>query len=568
MLKKDYPELAKYWNYKRNNKNGIYFEDFFPHSNKKVWWICNEGHEWQASPNNVSRGKKCPYCANLKVWPGFNDLASQYPDVAKIWNNEKNGSLSPTDVVYGSGKKVWWVCGKGHEWEAPIAAIVKGHSCPVCKNRKVISGVNDLKTTNPELASEWNYEKNGSLTPNQIVAGSPKTVWWKCKKGHEWQASIVSRNKGHYCPICDTNKHTSLAEKTFVYYLRQNGVVVEENKRIGRRELDIYLPEYNMGIEYDGEHYHTNPRKDKLKNDYCKENGIKLIRIREPNLPNINGCKCIKIQKLTNDLNYLISPIQELFSLLSIKNKLVINPQKDLQTIYQLFQLSERKSSILKTHPDLAAEWNYEKNASSPEMISRGQHYKAWWKCKKCGYQWEAQVYSRCAGAGCPNCAGVINRKKPEKLIVGKNDLKTIRPDLAKEWDYATNKTKPDQFTSGSNEKVNWICKRKHSYTASIANRVQGKGCPYCSNRKVLTGFNDLATLKPEIAMEWDYKKNKEITPDKILAGTVNQVWWKCSKCGREWKTKVCLRKKAYCPICNRKGPQGEKISRNNSIIL
>ena len=559
------PELAKEWNYEKNGD--LTPNDIVAGSNKKVWWKCNKGHEWETSPNNRNR-TNCPYCANLKVWPGFNDLASQYPDVAKMWNYEKNYTLLPTDVVCGSGKKVWWKCDKNHEWKAPVVAVVKGHGCPVCKNRRVISGVNDLKTTNPELASEWNYEKNGDLTPDQIIAGSPKTVWWKCKNGHEWQASIVSRNKGHYCPICDTNKHTSLAEKTFVFYLRQSGVIVEENKRIGRKELDIYLPKYNTGIEYDGEHYHTDPKKDQSKNDYCKENGIQLIRIREPKLPDLNGCKCIKIHKLTNDLDYLILPIQELFSLLNIKSKVVINPKEDLQAIHQLFQLGERKESIAKTHPNLAAEWDYKKNTLSPEMVSQGQHYKAWWICKKCGYRWEAQVYSRCAGAGCPNCAGVIDRKKPEKLIVGINDLKTVRPDLAKEWDYATNKTKPDQYTSGSNEKVNWICKHNHIYTASIANRVKGTGCPYCSNRKVLTGFNDLATLKPEIAKEWDYEKNEGITPDKILAGTIKKVWWKCDKCGRKWQTKVCLRKKTYCPICNRKGPQGEKISRNNSIIL
>lgn len=543
------PDLAKNWNYEKNGD--LKPSDIAAGSNRKVWWKCEKGHEWEASLNNVSRGKRCPYCANLKVWPGFNDLASQYPDIVKMWNYKKNKDLLPSEVMPGSGKKVWWICNVcGYEWEASIVARTKGHGCPVCMNRVVIRGVNDLRTRNPELATEWNYKKNGSLTPEEIIAGSSKVVWWKCKNGHEWKTSVVSRNKGHFCPFCDAHKHTSLAEKAFVYYLKQNGVNVKENWKIGRRELDIFLPAINVAIEYDGQHFHTNLEKDKAKNDYCKKNNIHLIRIREPKLPNIRGCTCIKIRKLTSNLSYLVQPINELLSLLNIQPKSKVDPDKDLQKIYSLFQLGERKDSIAKTHPELTEEWDYEKNESSPEEISQGQHYKAWWICRNCGFSWEAQVYSRCAGSGCPNCAGTVGRKKPGKLIVGKNDLKTVRPDLAKEWDYSTNEAKPSQFTSGSNEKVNWICKHNHIYTASIANRVKGTGCPYCSGRKVLQGFNDLATKNPQLASEWNYKKNGNLKPQDFMAGSGKKVWWRC-KNGHEWEATICSRNRGNgCPYC------------------
>ena len=67
---------------------------------------------------------------------------------------------------------------------------------------KLVKGVNDLETLNPTLAEEWNYEKNGTLTPDQVTAGSNKKVWWKCKFGHEWEAIVGSRSKGHGCPFC------------------------------------------------------------------------------------------------------------------------------------------------------------------------------------------------------------------------------------------------------------------------------------------------------------------------------------------------------------------------------
>ena len=56
-------------------------------------------------------------------------------------------------------------------------------------------------TNYPELAKEWNYEKNGSLTPQTVSVGSGKKVWWRCDKGHEWQAQICGRKK-HGCPVC------------------------------------------------------------------------------------------------------------------------------------------------------------------------------------------------------------------------------------------------------------------------------------------------------------------------------------------------------------------------------
>lgn len=67
---------------------------------------------------------------------------------------------------------------------------------------KLIKGENDLLTVNPALAKEWNYEKNGTLTPDQVTEKSDKKVWWKCDKGHEWETMVATRTRGHGCPFC------------------------------------------------------------------------------------------------------------------------------------------------------------------------------------------------------------------------------------------------------------------------------------------------------------------------------------------------------------------------------
>jgi len=107
-----------------------------------------------------------------------------------------------------SNKKAWWKCKKGHEWQATINSRNNGIGCPYCAGKKVLPGYNDLATTNPELALEWHPNRNESLSPTMVTSGSHKKVWWKCNKGHEWQATIDKRNRGNRCPVCAKEKRS------------------------------------------------------------------------------------------------------------------------------------------------------------------------------------------------------------------------------------------------------------------------------------------------------------------------------------------------------------------------
>lgn len=205
-LKNRHPELSKYWNNERNSKLGLFFDKIAPNSHKKVWWRCEKGHEYEASPHQVSRGGGCPYCSSERILVGFNDLATTRRDLLLWWNYKKNTQLKPIDIMARSNKKVWWKCPNGHEWEATPNSISRGSRCPYCNNHKVLPGYNDLATLNPQLADEWNHEKNGNLKPQDFMAGSGKKVWWKCKNGHEWEATILSRNRGNGCPHCSKEK--------------------------------------------------------------------------------------------------------------------------------------------------------------------------------------------------------------------------------------------------------------------------------------------------------------------------------------------------------------------------
>lgn len=118
------------------------------------------------------------------------------------WDYSKNKDLKPEEVSIGSHFKVWWKCANGHSWEANIKDRVSGNGCPYCSGKKIKAKENDLNTINPELASEWNYEKNGGLTPDKVAPGSNKKAWLKCYRGHEWEVSLNNRARGRDYPFC------------------------------------------------------------------------------------------------------------------------------------------------------------------------------------------------------------------------------------------------------------------------------------------------------------------------------------------------------------------------------
>ena len=204
------------------------------------------------------------------------------------------------------------------------------------------------------------------------------------------------------------------------------------------------------------------------------------------------------------------------------------------------------ESDLVTVMPELALEWDEEKNGEPATSVSPGSRKIVWWRCPE-GHSYKARVYTRTCrnGSGCPYCAG----KKP---LAGYNDLLTADPELAAEWDEEKNGMSPTEVMRKSHKKVWWRCELGHSYESEIYARAVGNGCPYCAGRKVLAGFNDLATTHPKVAKQWAYELNGNVTPEMITKGSNKKFWWRCSE-GHYWKAVVFsrTRKRASdCPVC------------------
>lgn len=222
-----HPKLSKQWH---PTKNGDLKPTDITHSSLlQIWWLLpyddaitgkHFDFEWRAQVRKrANENIGCPFLSNQQVWIGFNDLKSQFPDLAKEWHPTKNGNLKPTDVFYGSTKKVWWLksyddpkTGKhfNFEWEMSLhGRSILGYGCPFLSGQKIWVGFNDLASTHTEIASQWHPTKNGSLKPTEVSAGMDRVVWWVLpyddpKTGKhfnfEWKTRIIHRTEGYGCP--------------------------------------------------------------------------------------------------------------------------------------------------------------------------------------------------------------------------------------------------------------------------------------------------------------------------------------------------------------------------------
>lgn len=418
------------------------------------------------------------------------------------WDWEKNDKLGldPNRIALNSHKKAWWICSKGHNYETVISSKHKGSKCIVCLNRKIVIGINDLATINPQLAQEWNYTLNGDLEPSMVAPSANKNVWWTCPNGHDYQATINHRSNGNGCPYC--------AGKRVL---------------IGFNDLATQHPNLISDWDYDN--------NQKSPSEYTSHSNEKVFW-------KCNICGHGWITSITNRVNGTGCPECSKF----------IRGKKHTESIIK------SKGSLKDNYPLIALEWHFEKNAPLlPEDAVSGSIQKVWWKCSKCGYDWIMSISKRISrGSGCPNCRNEKFSKNYREGLIKKNgSLIDTHPEIEKEWNYdKNNDLLPEEVTSTSAVRAWWQCSKGHEWQVSIDSRTRYKtGCPICSGRIAEIGVNDLCTTHPTIAAEWHPTKNGDLIPQQFKVGSNQQIWWKCAK-GHEWKTTIQHRQQTGCPEC------------------
>ena len=201
------------WDYEENEYGPEYYTNG---SGEVVSWRChNCGYKWKTPICNRTRDYKngCPLCSGKEIVSGINDRPTVKPELMEEWDYENNTEIDPTTVGRGSHEYVSWKCKIcGYRWTAQIYNRANGKGCPCCANRVVVPGINDLATTDPELAAEWHPTLN-SLKPTEVTRGQSKKIYWICTKcGNVWQDTLNHRSRGRGCSKC--RKHSQKPDQS------------------------------------------------------------------------------------------------------------------------------------------------------------------------------------------------------------------------------------------------------------------------------------------------------------------------------------------------------------------
>ena len=349
--------------------------------------------------------------------PKGKSIAEVNPELAKQWNPDKNGDLTPFDISIGSTKSVWWKCEKGedHEWQVSPNNRTKA-GCPICTNKKVVKS-NSLGVINPELAKQWHPTKNENLTPLDVSPVSGKKAWWECPMNnqHSWLASVAHRANGRGCPYCVNKKINDSNSLQFLYPEIAKEWIQEKNSKT--KPSDV--------APVSGKKYWWK----------CPKGDDHIWFASVANRTRGRGCPICTGHKVA------------------------------------------KSTSIAKTNPKLLKEWHFEKNIISPFEVSKGSEKVVWWKCIKVeDHEWQAPIFTRVLAVGCPVCSGkrvvestslkILSPKLSSEWHPTKNGKITPQKVTLK-----SNKKVWWKCQKGDD----------HEWKATISNRTAGNGCPFCT---------------------------------------------------------------------------------------
>lgn len=363
-------------------------------------------------------------------------LEEKFPDISNEFDISKNNT-TPDKIHSGTSRKFWWLCNKGHSWMASVSNRTSQKTgCPYCKG-KLPTKENNLLSIYPNIAKEWDYNKN-EKNPDDFLPSSNKRVSWICEFGHKWDSTIANRTRQNCnCPICYKNESWC---ENYIFQILSNFFDVEKRSN---PEIDIYIPELNIGIEYDGYYHKFRENNDNKKNIWAVKNLNLLIRIRESYLPELPSTKnLIIIKQKDSSRNSCKLSMIKILDLLNI----------DYSNLD--FNIDVKTKIRNKEIPyDIVKSWS--ENNTIPIEYALKTH-KYFWICNKCKSEYVSTYKSRLNKDCCPFCSSQKVNKTNSLYHTHKNIIKYISTD---------NEIDPKTITYGTGKKLKFILNSKEYYT-------------------------------------------------------------------------------------------------------
>lgn len=320
------PKLLEEWDYELNKKKP---EECSCGSHQKVFWtIYDEKYgkkfklTWEAGIHTRVMGASCPYLKNQAIFKGYNDFETYCKEnncekYLEQWSSKND--VKPDELTWGSTKIITWECKTcGNEWSVALGIRLGDNTdCPYCKNKRVISGQTDFQTwldNHPDIEKYIDKSKNKNVDFTKIAPHSRRfMIDMKCYKcGYEWRKQAAGVVKKSGCPKC----HSSKGEDRIKLYLEDKNISYQfqykfpdcRYKRKLPFDFAVFDKERNLKclIEFDGiqhfkptkfttsqtdyvERFENTKKCDQIKDNYCEEHDIPLIRIPYTEFDNIEN---------------------------------------------------------------------------------------------------------------------------------------------------------------------------------------------------------------------------------------------------------------------------------------
>ncbi|WP_215701443.1 zinc-ribbon domain-containing protein [Clostridium sp. MCC353] len=556
-----HPRLAAEWD---DRKNSLSANQVPSGTQKKYWWkmtVEREGKEyelsWQASVQGRVRGSGCPYLSGFAIYPGFNDLKSTHPRLAAEYM-ERNEERAE-EISFGCNRKKWWKCSRcGHEWRCtPNARTNLKSGCPKCHEyastsfceqavlfymKKAFPG---KKIVNRDVSLGYEidvliYDINGKMLGIEYsgewahAAAKKKELDKKkrqqAKKDEILLFGLTEDSSLAEISVCGREIRFPAKKKS---NLHMNDVLPVLFREVGqtlnlelRCEVSVEKDEYAVREQWSQALYEKSfgTRFPQLAEQFDKEHNGNLSPYGFLPFSAVEAVWCHTTQAgIIHTWKASFAKRASGEGCPFCAGKRILAGDNDFESL----------------EPELLACWDFEKNRRHPSELTRYSHEPACWFHVVNGvrHEWEASLNTMVSNrnirkggsSGCPVCSGKV-------IISGINDLATTHKELLGEWDYGRNEKLsifPDKISYGYDKRVFWIHtvlkdgkEFVHQWAASPNSRTNShSGCPYCKNKAVLKGFNDLETIYPQIAGKWDHSKNQN-GPDSYTPGSSKSVYW------------------------------------------
>jgi Zn finger protein HypA/HybF involved in hydrogenase expression len=354
-------------------------------------------------------------------------------DIIKEWSPKND--IKFTDAIVKN--KYWWMCENGHEYQSILGnRKYQKTGCPYCKS-KLPSINNNLKIKYPEISNEWDYDKNENI-PEDFLPSSNKKANWKCEYGHNWITSISNRTRqNNNCPKCFKNESWC---ENFIFSVFSKNYKVS---KLSNPEIDIYIDDLNVGIEYDGYYHKFRRDTDISKNKWASENLKLLIRIREKYLQNLPECEnVIVISQENSSKNSTIKSIIKICDILKIDTKNI-----DFDTVV------DSKIRNKNLPEEIINSWS---NRNKIDISRAMKTHKYYWICEKCESEYESEFRNVLNKKSCPYCTS--------QKVNDKNSITHTHPYLLK-FISKDNDIDPNTVTFGTGKKLLFTLNKKEYRT-------------------------------------------------------------------------------------------------------